>query len=156
MYDKEKAGWKNNSNKRKHEPIAEATGSPTPATFSLKKKQKKDTHTKAELNAATGLNSMPVSQESERMTSRLKREQHCMILADKVMNGHVMKTMLNIKNTYLNDDQKLDNTISRYTIFSKEDQLQATQHENIHNLFFGDKNDIRNLIEFEGSGRTKR
>lgn len=94
---------------------------------------------------------MPVSKESERATSRLKREQQCMLLADKLMNGLVMQTLSEIIDTCLSDDQKLDNTLSRYIKFTNENPPQASQHENIHNLFFGDKSDILNLIGIEGT-----
>ncbi|KAI7892935.1 WD40-repeat-containing domain protein [Mucor mucedo] len=94
---------------------------------------------------------MPVSQESEKSTSRLKKDQQCMLLADKLTDGAVMKTMTEIVEKYLNDDQKLDNTLSRYIKFTKEDQPQASQHQNIHNLFFGDKEDIYHLVEIEES-----
>lgn len=111
---------------------------------------------KAESDVADVSNGMSVSQESERSTSRLKREQYCIMLADKLMNGRVIEAVTHIKNTCLNDDQKLDTTLSRYTNFFEEKQQQPLQHENIHNLFFGDKNDIRQLIEIEGKKKKRK
>ncbi|KAI8088174.1 quinon protein alcohol dehydrogenase-like superfamily [Thamnidium elegans] len=146
LYDKEKIAWNRNNNKRKADNVDEPIISSTPSTFSLKKKQKKVNTT---TSSSAMSNSMHVSQESEKSTSRLKREQYCLILADKMLEGAVSKAVTHVKNTYLNEEQKLDNTLSRYTNFFEDQLPQSLQHENIHDLFFGDKNDIRRLIEIE-------
>lgn len=157
LYDKEKNSWnRDNNNKRKLESVSETTDSPKPTTtFSLQKKIRKESSLNPESTDTARVSSvMPVSQESEKSTSRLKKDQQCMLLADKLTDGAVMKTMTEIVEKYLNDDQKLDNTLSRYIKFTKEDQPQASQHQNIHNLFFGDKEDIYHLVEIEGWLKT--
>lgn len=150
LYDKEKIAWNRNNGKRKADTVDEPISSSAPSGFSLKKKQKK-------VNTTTGTstvsNSMSVSQESEKSTSRLKREQYCLILANKMLEGAVSKAVTHVKNTYLNEEQKLDSTLSRYANFFEDQQPQSLQHENIHDLFFGDKNDIRRLVELEGKHR---
>lgn len=120
--------------------------SPASNTFTLKKKQKKSNASTAAVNQSNVSTSMPVSQESEKSTSRLKKEQYCLVLADDILKGKVKETVTNITSTYLNEEQKADATVSRYTNFWQ----QQPQHENIHDLFFGEKNDVRRLIEIEG------
>lgn len=151
LYDKEKTIWNRSNGKRKAPAIEGEVSDSAPATFTLKKKQKKQDTS----NAATGVSNvskgMTVSQESEKTTSRIKREQYCLILADKMLNGAVKKAVTHVKDTYLTEGQRLDPTLSRYANFFDEQPAQLSQHENIHDLFFGDKDDIRRLVEIEGT-----
>lgn len=153
LYDIERSAWIQSNGKRKADSVESNASSPATTTFSLKKKQKKTNATTATAADTSSVSSsMLVSQESEKSTSRLKKEQYCLILADEMLNGKVKEAVAEIKNTHLDEEQKADATVSRYTNFWQEEQQQqqVQQRENIHELFFGDKNDIRRLIEIEG------
>jgi hypothetical protein len=81
----------------------------------------------------------------------LKKKQFCLILADKIFDKDVCRQLRLIVKTHLTEEEKLDNTVARYiNVFLTQKQQQQSQHTNIHELFFGDKNDIRQLIEIEG------
>jgi hypothetical protein len=93
---------------------------------------------------------MPVSQESEKSTSKKKRGQYCLILADKMLDGKVKTAVDHIKSKFLNAEQIADPTVAKYiNIWQEQKQQQVQQIENIHDLFFGDKNDIYRLVEIE-------
>ncbi|KAI8070529.1 quinon protein alcohol dehydrogenase-like superfamily [Gilbertella persicaria] len=136
LYDKEKAILSQN-NKRKTEAVPAANV----------KKPKKLVASNEETDPR--LNSMLLSQESEKSTSRLRKEQYCLILADSLIEGKIKQAIHELKGKYLTEEQKKDATVSRYMDFLDEKQQSSTVHENIHELFYGDKNDIRRLIELE-------
>ena len=147
MRDVESGSWNvTPSRKRKIENNQDTpTNTPSPTTFSLKKKFKKAEDTSSEFDF------MPVAQEAEKATSLLKRRQFCMRLADKILAGKVSETINDIKVNHLSPDQLMDATVVRYSdIFDETNTKAQSQHVNTHDLFFGDKNDIRQLVEMEG------
>ncbi|KAI9339130.1 quinon protein alcohol dehydrogenase-like superfamily [Pilaira anomala] len=156
LYDKEKSIWNRNNGKRKSPAIEGEGSNSAPATFTLKKKQKKQDTSNAALGVSNLSEGMTVSQESEKSTSRIKREQYCLILADKMLDGAVTKAVAHVKDTYLTEEQRLDPTLSRYANFFDDQPAQLSQHENIHDLFFGDKDDIRRLVEIEAKALEEK
>jgi hypothetical protein len=155
LYDKEKAILKQN-NKRKAEALEStaSTASPTDSTtssqsttFSLKKKQKKAAAIKASDEVVPGSWTMPLSQESEKSTSRLKKEQYCLLLADEILKGKVRRAVEHLRTELLTDEEKQDPTATRYLYFGVEN---SQPKQNVHELFFGNKNDVRRLVELEG------
>lgn len=147
--------WNAGAKKRKADDV-DSNGSDvsTPdkiTTFFLKKKPKKSDVEKATEDMSTNSSFMPVAREADRVTSQLKKKQFCMILADKIFDGKVCKSIHQIIESHLTVEEKLDNTVARYiNVFQNQQQDKKAQHNNIHELFFGDKNDIRQLIEIEG------
>jgi hypothetical protein len=155
LYDKERAIL--NQNKRKAEALEVTTASPADSntssqssSFSLKKKQKKAALIKISDETVPGSWAMTLSQESEKSTSRLKKEQYCLLLADDILNGKVRRAVENLRIEHLTDAEKHDPTAAKYLYFSKGSDSNPQQKQNVHELFFGDKNDVRRLIELEG------
>ncbi|GAN02571.1 conserved hypothetical protein [Mucor ambiguus] len=88
------------------------------------------------------------TQCSEASTSRLKREQHCLLVADNLLSGKVKEAVNKIKES-LTQEQLQDATVQRYLAVWDVDSTQKEPHQNIHELLYGDKNDIRRLLELE-------
>ncbi|KAL7321195.1 hypothetical protein PS15m_000991 [Mucor circinelloides] len=137
-YHKERFALLKNKKKRKEAPSA--SSSTTDAPIQAKKKSKVGTDLlKSMLDAA---------QASESSTSRLKREQYCLVVADKLLDGKVKEASNKIKQS-LTEEQLQDAAVQRYMNIWSTDTTQKEQHQNIHELLYGDKNDIRRLLELE-------
>ncbi|KAG1108197.1 hypothetical protein G6F42_016077 [Rhizopus arrhizus] len=137
-YHRERFALLKNKKKRKEAPSA--SSSTTDAPIQTKKKSKVGTDLpKSMLDAA---------QASESSTSRLKREQYCLVVADKLLDGKVKKASNKIKQS-LTEEQLQDAAVQRYMNIWSTDSTQKEQHQNIHGLLYGDKNDIRRLLELE-------
>ncbi|KAI8645978.1 WD40-repeat-containing domain protein [Parasitella parasitica] len=95
-----------------------------------------------------------VARASENSTSRIKREQYCMSLANKLLDGKVEKAVESIK-SMLSADQIQDAIVNRYLSLWDNNNTQKEQRQNIHELLYGDKNDIRRLIELEDDDDTQ-
>ncbi|KAI8387435.1 quinon protein alcohol dehydrogenase-like superfamily [Blakeslea trispora] len=160
LYDKErsKLNQTNANNKRKADIVSPDNPGPPVDAEAAQKKSKKAANLAKETDRRCS--SMMVAQESEKSTSRLRKEQYCLILANKLSEVNDMeKVIRELKETYLKDDQKSDPTVVRYVDFwnDRVSMKQLTpSHENIHELFYGDKNDIRRLIELEVAELNKK
>lgn len=159
LYDKEKAVLRQNNNqsKRKADALnaeavssADSNTSSQSTTFSLKKKQKKTASIKTLEGTVPGSWTLPLSQESEKSTSRLKKEQYCLLFADEILNGKVRQAVERLRIERLTDEEKQDPTTTRYLDFWKEGDSSPERKQNIHELLLGDKNDVRRLLELEG------
>ncbi|KAI8378119.1 hypothetical protein EDC96DRAFT_215674 [Choanephora cucurbitarum] len=158
LYDKERniLNQIKPTNKRKVEASSSDPSAPLTSTGASQKKPKKESVKEKERCS----NSMAAAQESERTTSRLRKEQYCLVLTNMLFGENNMeKIIMELNNTYLNDNQRKDPTVTRYVNFWKDidtAKQSASYHENIHELLYGDKNDIRRLIELEVTELNKR
>lgn len=92
---------------------------------------------------------MPSVREAERATSQLEKKHYCLVLANRLLKGKVQAEIETMKKTLLSEEEQLDNLVIEYTnaFPDVQDNKKAPK---IHELFFGDKNDIRQLMEVEG------
>lgn len=142
-YHRERFALLQKKKKRKEAPFKNESASSATTNTSTPAKKKSKTSSES---PGYILN---VAQNSENSTSRIKREQYCVILADKLLDGKVTEAIEAIKRN-LKEEQLKDATVDRYINFLGVDNTQKEQHQNIHELLYGDKNDIRRLIELEG------
>ncbi|CEP17806.1 hypothetical protein [Parasitella parasitica] len=129
-------------NKRKRKEAALSASASTDGPTPARKKPKAPTN----LSQCT----LDVARASENSTSRIKREQFCMRLANKLLDGKVANALDTMK-SMLSSDQAQDATVDRYLSLWDSDNTRKQQRQNIHELLYGDKNDIRHLIDLEVS-----
>lgn len=143
-YHRERFALVKNKKKRKEAPNKSLSSSTadTATVSPAKKKAKADTH----LPESSMLH---VAQASESSTSRLKREQYCLIVANNMLGGKVKEAAIKIKKS-LTQEQLQDAAVQKYLCVWDADSTQKETHYNIHELLYGDKNDIRRLLELEG------
>ncbi|KAI9483207.1 MAG: quinon protein alcohol dehydrogenase-like superfamily [Benjaminiella poitrasii] len=103
-----------------------------------------------EFESTTKSGGMMLSLESEKAKSKLKKEQYCLVIANNLLDGKVKSVIQQLVADSLTDEQQQDATVIRYTQFWNEvEDRSAHQPENLHELLYGDKNDIQRLIELE-------
>ncbi|KAK4517382.1 uncharacterized protein ATC70_000717 [Mucor velutinosus] len=130
-------------NKKKRKEVSSSSSSTTDMSTTPPAKKK----TKAHTNLPRSM--LNTAQASEASTSRLKREQCCLIVADKLLGGKVKEAVFKIKES-LTQEQLQNATVQKYlTVWDADDGTQKEPHQNIHELLYGDKNDIRHLLDLE-------
>ncbi|KAF1807462.1 WD40-repeat-containing domain protein [Mucor lusitanicus] len=144
-YHRERFALVKNKKKRKEAPNKTLSALPSSSTDTsivspAKKKAKADTDLPKPLLYA--------AQCSEASTSRLKREKYCLIVADNLLGGKVKEATNKIKES-LTQKQLQDTTVQKYLAIWDVESTQKEPHQNIHELLYGDKNDIRRLLELE-------
>lgn len=128
----------NNSNKRK----ADDSDKRSDTSKETKKKQKA-------VKKQCGSADMLVSQKSEQQIDRVQKERYCLQLANRLLSGKVEEAANYIKNTHLSEKHLQDTAVMKYIYGFTNDQQQQKQSENIHDLLYGDANDIRQLVDLE-------
>ncbi|KAI8987233.1 WD40-repeat-containing domain protein [Mycotypha africana] len=97
---------------------------------------------------------LDVFNEAEKMTSKLRKAQYCLMFADSKLGNSVKKASEKLLKTYLTEEQRKDSVITKYGDFWSGTRFQTDSQRNferIYELFFGNKNDIRQLINLDAA-----
>lgn len=116
---------------------------------SSKKKSKKSEAEKVAEDIPIDANCMLLSREAERNSSLLEKKRFFLVLADRLLDGKVQTEIETMKKTLLSEEEQMDSSVVGYTSVFTNAQDQPKQPK-IRELFFGDKNDVRQLMEIEG------